>query len=1385
MPDYNLFGLGTRSFEQLVQALSARIIGPGIVIFGDGPDGGREATFQGKLDFPTKRGGWGGSGIVQAKFLQRSHGKPKLDADWLLAQLAKEMNLFATRRKKSKSKKRQLRQPPDYYILATNVTLSGTARTGGKDRLLEAMVRYKQEFGWKAFDIWDSDKIARYLDAHRDIATTYASWITSGDVLAAVLAQLEPKRPDFNQAMTAFLQKELLAAQFANLRQAGHTDQDRVALSRVFVDLPVADRQFLEPPNEVEGPDATTFLTGLLTIGEQRLSNSEEELRSGGSVYDQVVQIKNWSGKTFSSAWGRKTRSAAFHAQIVASTVDISKLDNVWIPASDDASKLHFGDYIVHSEIGSQKRPGRIVLLGGPGQGKTTLGQFACQVYRAALLNGRDVLRLIREQCGDSLTRLAGRRYPLHVDLKILAAYLANSNPDNPPALLEFIRLRISERVATEISPDDMKMWLKNYPWFVVFDGLDEVSASGNREATLRCISEFLVDADTLDADILVVATCRPQSYAREFDEKHYRHLWLIPLSDVRALDYGNRLLAVRHSRGADLATYQARLKAAASASATARLMRSPLQVTIMAALVERIGLPPEQRWSLFSEYYRVIYDRETERGTAWSIALRDFRTDVDMIHRQIGFALHGKSELSAGVEASLTHAEFREIVHLRLSAEGHSGSGLTASVDTLSEAVKDRLVFLAALTDKRVGFEIRSLQEFMAADFLMDAPDANDSEHDDSVRNRLESIAKVAHWRNVFLFAAGRTFAKEQRFRDSLEALCLRLNDSLDDPATRSNLGGSRLALDLIEDGSARNQPNSSRTLMRVAARLLDVPASKEHIRLVHQSDASTEGVVKEELERRLTSNNDFAWLTCWVALEDPCRRDKAWARDLASLHSPIEPSRVLNAFRVMRDAETDGPLTMLIAKEAHKLPIWDALRLFSSSTSTVVDPALAVCVKYVQGEMEMEGAKPSPRRVEAKLGPGFNLVFRSVQGTVGEIPAREKTLDWHMSWKVFLSGLNFVKSPGAATLANELEWLAAECGDLQMNPSWRLSYAPWPLASCVAACESSSDLKELAKKVRGGELGDTPIWQLAESRWSKKGITTKDLGRLGESKVPFLADICDVGVPLAVARLEQFVRDKEVLDLAFVENMLDALHTIADPWTRVQLTNFISRIQWYLDEPSAGSSYSLRIERIARKVVDANISLHPALVLRSVRYRLLDEVALEFCDTAGKAPLTRDGPRIGGQQWTEFAITLANEFLSNSSRTGLIGLLAQCPPVLGGKLRIPRELLDSIVVGDSLRTAALVLRLDQLLFASAEVPEISAHVIRALEIRPDWASRICQVFESTPGTTPEREELLLALLSCLPEEWWQLRQDVQQTLNAILMRRSTAGRKAALEDS
>jgi len=58
--DYDFSRLSTRSFEQLIQSLSHSVLGPNIVIFGDGPDGGREATFEGHIPFPNDAEPWHG-----------------------------------------------------------------------------------------------------------------------------------------------------------------------------------------------------------------------------------------------------------------------------------------------------------------------------------------------------------------------------------------------------------------------------------------------------------------------------------------------------------------------------------------------------------------------------------------------------------------------------------------------------------------------------------------------------------------------------------------------------------------------------------------------------------------------------------------------------------------------------------------------------------------------------------------------------------------------------------------------------------------------------------------------------------------------------------------------------------------------------------------------------------------------------------------------------------------------------------------------------------------------------------------------------------------------------------------------------------------------------
>ncbi len=60
--DYDLTRLGSREFEHLTQALALKVFGPSVGVFGDGPDGGREATYSGRVRWAPDdhTAGWNG-----------------------------------------------------------------------------------------------------------------------------------------------------------------------------------------------------------------------------------------------------------------------------------------------------------------------------------------------------------------------------------------------------------------------------------------------------------------------------------------------------------------------------------------------------------------------------------------------------------------------------------------------------------------------------------------------------------------------------------------------------------------------------------------------------------------------------------------------------------------------------------------------------------------------------------------------------------------------------------------------------------------------------------------------------------------------------------------------------------------------------------------------------------------------------------------------------------------------------------------------------------------------------------------------------------------------------------------------------------------------------
>ena len=226
----------------------------------------------------------------------------------------------------------------------------------------------------------------------------------------------------------------------------------------------------------------------------------------------------------------------------------------------------------------------------------------------------------------------------------------------------------------------------------------------------MESIRDFWIDASSSNADILSIATSRPQGYNDDFSPTFYQHQRLAPLSKELGQHFARRLADVRY--GSDMDRKErvlARLDRAFESEATSRLMRSPLQVTIMTALVDRMGQPPQARWNLFKAYYDVIYQREVERDIPASVILRQYQPDINAIHNRVGLLLQVDSEQSGRTDAKFSKERFIALVTERLREEGHRGDGLRDLTQQIVDAAAGRLVFLVGLESDRVDSLVKS----------------------------------------------------------------------------------------------------------------------------------------------------------------------------------------------------------------------------------------------------------------------------------------------------------------------------------------------------------------------------------------------------------------------------------------------------------------------------------------------------------------------------------------------------------------------------------------------------------------------------------------------------------------------------------------------------
>lgn len=649
---------------------------------------------------------------------------------------------------------------------------------------------------------------------------------------AAAKAQLTAQEL---QTVQAWLLEWLTANVYAKLGQGGHAETG-VALRQVFVDLPVSSRAYANVYSEDRKPFLAQFLAA-------------PGIHLAGAPIDQSTLAEPIPGQVH-----RLTRAGRIQTGISAS-----------------------------------------LLIGGPGQGKSTLGQFACQLHRVALLEpfmaalpasqqellqsflpGPTTKATTNPETPKMIDPPAEALFPLQISLPDLAGWLAKepvaTETGALPTILRFLADQPSAKNVL-ITTETLARICASMPCLLVLDGFDEVGAKEDRERIVAAAREMLAFFTRSLTPCKILATTRPQGYAGELAHIGIplTEQFLALLNETEALEYAATLVAAKIPGQDDQKKALDRLKEAAAEPATKRLMSTPLQVTILTALVQQLGRAPRERWNLFSKYFEYTYNREIERNTYASRLLADHKMHIVQIHAHVALLLQVEAERSGGSAARMPMEQLQEVIVATLTEDGIAEDDCVELVRDIVKAAEERLVFLVTPEPNSFGFEIRSLQEFMAAWALTTGSS-------EKTKERLQVIAKASMFRNVLLFAASRLYSEVSDLRAVFPTdICNSVEEG--DELARLSCAGAVLALETLEEGSALNQPKHARALMQRALPLLALAPIDEHERLGRIANKDTAPILQKALAAMLShAPLAFDGIGAWLCLQSALEQGETW---------------------------------------------------------------------------------------------------------------------------------------------------------------------------------------------------------------------------------------------------------------------------------------------------------------------------------------------------------------------------------------------------------------------------------------------------------------------------------------------------------------------------
>ncbi|MFG2052252.1 NACHT domain-containing protein [Micromonospora sp. NPDC048935] len=644
---YRYEDLGDREFQQLIQALLAHSLGPGLRAMPLGKaDGGRDAVHA--------------STVYQVKFTISPEAITK-PVKWLLDAVdgeAEKIRALARRGARE-------------YYLVTNVGGTGNLDKGTIDQLDAALEARAKAWSIRITAWWRETVDAQVSAAPADLVRKFVRMLPADQILALI------GRDDSEAARR----------------------RDR------------ALRAYLLDQYEVD--DQVRF-------GEVDLL--------GPSVYRLFVDVKVASRESF---------SVPFRLMAQFSGVDADRVDELELPPTGQwetgAARL-----LLHPAW-----RGNAVIIGGPGQGKTTLLQYVSQVYRSMLLDRHEY----RNERYDPHVA----RTPFRVDLRAYGEWLARGNkrrkkePDLAAPLEEYLAAHVSAHSGGQtFTIDDLSAVFAAGPVLLALDGLDEVADLRLRERVAEQIATTARRWDGPDIDIVILVTTRPGATAAPLKlGSAFPELVVQRLTKRLQVAYLKRWA---EQTGLTVEATSALLKqfiGNLELPHVRELAASPMQMAILLHLLQRRSILPEQRTELYKDYVEVFFDRERPKEPM----VAQHRRLVLALHRFLAWHLQTQAEQGSS-SGRLELDDLQRLIAEFLSNYDETSPNLGA----LFTSVTSRVVCLVQRS-RGFEFEVQPLREYFAACHLAEGAQPRGLGTKDA---RLAEMMKRPYWSNVLRFFVG-----------------------------------------------------------------------------------------------------------------------------------------------------------------------------------------------------------------------------------------------------------------------------------------------------------------------------------------------------------------------------------------------------------------------------------------------------------------------------------------------------------------------------------------------------------------------------------------------------------------------------------------------------